>query len=418
MSGTPRLVTARNTLSELKEWLMSDKMKEKYLSFEDDGKLHFKPEKPSLDDNDINYVIDNIKKAISESLGSISNDHKTVEALKSDKLIENYLRGLLSTMPYHDREFLRFANKLINIKSTKPNPYSITDNENKNNPNIITNIVHYVLNPKQPIRLYDKLPTIDELTGIIMDYSNQQAEAKANETYAQIINEKQKLLTELKGKLSEYENKVTNIGGELEKLHSELEKGKGDKQALEKEIKQKNAELEKAVKGLEITKDQYMGVVNGIEQLLDDSGKQNIALGKLLGDSKIQNAALGELLERNRSKELDERANKFIGGESIKNSIDSTREKLSNEGFNQNEINQIIAKALSKEEHYKRVVAANPDLFDRDMSPSTVQNENEQFQSKLRQQNLRYILPKFIERREKLVENTLNPELLKGAFAI
>lgn len=420
MSGTPRLVTARKTLSELKKWLMSKEMKEKYLNIGDDGKLHFKPGKPSLDDNDINYVIDNIKQAISQSLGSVSNDYKTVAALKSDKLIENYLRGLLSTMPYHDNEFLRFASKLINIKSTKPNPYSNTDNENRDNPNIITNIVHYVLNPKQPIILYDKLPTTDELTGIIIDYANKQAEAKANETYAQIINEKQELLAELKGKLSEYENKVANIGGELEKLHSELEKGKGDKQALEKEIKQKNAELEKAVKGLEITKDQYMGVVNGIEQLLDDSGKQNIALGELLGDSKVQNAALGELLKKNKSDILNDVALTLVGNPDLKKNIRKIKGdlKASNPNYSDGEINYIITKALSENERYLKTVAANPDLFDRDMSQDTIQKENEQFQSKLRQQNLRYILPKFIERREKLVENTLNPELLKGAFAI
>lgn len=421
MSNKPRLVTARHTLSNLRKWLMSDKMKEKYLNIDDDGKLHFKPGKPSLDNDDINTVVNYIKKALSESTGSLPRSSIVFKFSDEEinKHIENYLKGLLSTMPYHDNDFLRFIKELTNIEQTKADPYSITDENNKNNPNVITNIIYYALNSKQPIRLYDKLPTTDELIGIVINDATQQAKAKANEAYAQVIKEKQKQLKDLEGKLSEYENNVSNLNSQIEKLTYKLEKGKGDKQAIEKELEQKNAELEKTMKGLEITKKDYSYVLNGIEELLDDSGKQNIALNELLGDSKVQNAALGKLLERNRSRELDERANKLIGDKQpIKSRIDSIREQLAAEKFNENEINQIIAKALSKEEHYKRVVAANQDLFDRDMSPSTIQNENEQFQSKLRQQNLRYILPAFIERREKLVENTLNPNLLKGAFAI
>lgn len=96
----------------------------------------------------------------------------------------------------------------------------------------------------------------------------------------------------------------------------------------------------------------------------------------------------------------------------------SIREDLIGEGLNESQANGIIAAALNEHKNWMKTVESNPQAFGQEVANDAMQKQNEQFQSKLRQQNLRYILPRFIERREKLVENTLNPNLLKGAFAI
>ena len=178
-----------------------------------------------------------------------------------------------------------------------------------------------------------------------------------------------------------------------------------DKQK-EEQIKMLEAERDKALKGVKISKNQIDTVVDGVEDILKNT--------------KAQNTALGELLKKNKSDILNDVALRLAGDPDLKKNIRKTKEdlKAANPAYSDGDINYIISKALSENERYMKTVAANPDLFERDMSNDTIQKENEQFQSKLRQQNLRYILPKFIERRDKLVENTLNPNLLKGAFAI
>lgn len=155
---------------------------------------------------------------------------------------------------------------------------------------------------------------------------------------------------------------------------------------------------------------------------------QNENLKEKLNDAQILRnevdevkADIKKIVAKNQSDILNDIALMYSANPSLKQHIGDVRKELKANTelkLSDNQINYIIAKALSENDRYLKTVAANPDLFDRDMSQDTIQKENEQFQSKLRQQNLRYILPKFIERRDKLVENTLNPELLKGAFAI
>lgn len=201
-----------------------------------------------------------------------------------------------------------------------------------------------------------------------------------------------------------------NIRKEIEKYNKEIEKIKNDKLMTDKEKDERIAEIgeerDKALKGVKIAKEGFDYVLYGIKDIKDNS--------------KVQNAALGELLKKNKSDILNDVALRLAGDPDLKKNIRKIKGdlKASNPNYSDGDINYIITKALYENDRYLKTVAANPDLFDRDMSNDTIQKENEQFQSKLRQQNLRYILPKFIERREKLVENTLNPELLKGAFAI
>lgn len=209
---------------------------------------------------------------------------------------------------------------------------------------------------------------------------------------------------------NELEQQITNLQNQIEELETRKNITEKQKQKqfdiLNEQINQKEAEKKKLEKGIKISKNQIDTVVGGIKDIKDNS--------------KIQNAALGKLLEKNKSDILNDVALRLAGNPDLKKNIRKIKGdlKAANPDYSDGDINYIISKALSENERYLKTVAANPDLFDRDMSQDTIQKENEQFQSKLRQQNLRYILPKFIERREKLVENTLNPELLKGAFAI
>lgn len=209
---------------------------------------------------------------------------------------------------------------------------------------------------------------------------------------------------------NELEQQITNLQNQIEELETRKNMTEKQKQnqidTLNEQIKQKEIEKEKLEKGIKISKNQIDTVVGGVEDILKNT--------------KTQNAALGKLLEKNKSDILNDVALRLAGNPDLKKNIRKIKGdlKAANPDYSDGDINYIISKALSENERYLKTVAANPDLFDRDMSQDTIQKENEQFQSKLRQQNLRYILPKFIERREKLVENTLNPELLKGAFAI
>lgn len=291
-----------------------------------------------------------------------------------------------------------------------------------NNYEIIRNAYKYVLK-ENPFNIY----TDDDRGDIFAQISNQILLASAfdnknlkpslsssiekrNARHSEkaAINKYYQLLKEEENKNNKKENKI--LEQQLSEYQREISKIKEntaltDKQK-EEEIKRLEAERDKALKGVKIAKEGFDYVVGGI--------------GDIKNNSKVQNAALGELLKKNKSDILNDVALTLAGDPDLKKNIRKIKGdlKASNHDYSDGDINYIISKALSENERYLKTVAANPDLFERDMSNDTIQKENEQFQSKLRQQNLRYILPKFIERREKLVENTLNPNLLKGAFAI
>lgn len=401
--GPSKVKPTIDALKDLYDWLYDNDMKYKYM-YNDNGKYKYiEKYNGYLDEADRKKLIDGIVNAIKLSKETLDKDDmygaggSNISDEDEEKRIRAYLNTILTKNTYHSKKFNEIIDTFkIDVK--KQNPYDFYGNRNK--PNILTNIALYVKHPEmKPIVYQGDMLKGKSIENVILENKLNNAESN----------------------ISKYLNNITNLSGQLndsfERIR-ELEK-EGDNKTeelinLENIRKSLNSQLsaaESEINNMRKFNKNIMPTINEFNQI-------KAGVEKLLGDSDIQNAALGKLLERNRSRELDERANKLIGGKSIKNSIDSIREQLAAEKFNENEINQIIAKALSKEEHYKRVVAANQDLFDRDMSPSTIQNENEQFQSKLRQQNLRYILPAFIERREKLVENTLNPNLLKGAFAI
>lgn len=389
-----------NALKDLKQKIYGDSMLSKYLYtkrdkkkgtdkyLDDDNKYTWREQyNGNLEESDRKEIVDGIIKAI-----KLSKEIKPEE----DERIKYFITSILKKDKYFSIKFDDFVNSL-DIKSSNSDPYTFSKNKR---PNILSNIYLYLSNP-------DMIPTI---------YTSNMIEGKSIDKIVSdnIIDGRNEVIEERNNKIKSLYKNVDDINNELTDTKKSLDEKAN---LLEKKEKLLN-ELNNTVKEQEVEISNLRKFNKDIMPTVNEFNQIKAGVAEILGRTISQDDDIKKLLERNRSKELDERVNKFIGGESIKNSIDSTREKLAAEGFDQNEINQIIAKVLSKEEHYKRVVATNPDLFDRDMSPSTVQNENEQFQSKLRQQNLRYILPKFIERREKLVENTLNPELLKGAFAI
>lgn len=236
----------------------------------------------------------------------------------------------------------------------------------------------------------------DTIAPKIQDSVSNMLDGKKNAINTYITQRKTEIANELEIRNTELRNQINKI-----KESTDLT----DKQKEER-INRIKAERDKLEKGIKISKNQIATVVDGVEDILKNT--------------KVQNTALGELLKKNKSDILNDVALRLAGDPDLKKNIRKIKGdlKAANPTYSDGDINYIISKALSENERYLKTVAANPDLFERDMSNDTIQKENEQFQSKLRQQNLRYILPKFIERREKLVENTLNPNLLKGAFAV
>lgn len=348
--------------------------------------------------NIINNTLDVIKSVLESTKANNIVPISHYDINKQMEIARNFLRIIIDNLT--SQTVAKFRDSYLLLLDE--NPFDVGPNASYKK-GILPKIANFILLNS----INDGIePKIQETVGNMLEGKkntiNNYISLRNNEKLKELEHQR----AEEKKQIEEERAKLQNQIDELMESKDLTEKEKEEKiNILNEQIKQKDAEKKKLEKGIKISKNQIDTVVGGVEDILKNT--------------KYQNAALGKLLDRNRSRELDERANKFIGDKQpIKSRIDSIREQLAKEGFDQKQINQIIAKALSKEEHYKRVVAANPDLFDRDMSPDTVQNENEQFQSKLRQQNLRYILPAFIERRDKLVENTLNPNLLKGAFAI
>lgn len=406
--NTPGQSKVKQTIAALRglyDWLHNNDMKYKYMYKDADGNYKYTEKyNGNLDKADLNKLINGIVNAIKLSKETMNKNDmygdggSNISDEDEEKRIRAYLNKILTEYPYYSEQFNGIIDT-FKIDSKKQNPYDFYSNRNK--PNILTNIALYVKHPEmKPIVYQDDMLKGKSIENVLLKNKLNNAESNISEYMDNIM--------DLSGQLNDSFERIRELEKEGNDKTEELIKLENIRKSLMSQLSAAETEINNMRK----FNKNIMPTINKFNQI-------KAGVEKLLGDSETQNAALGKLLERNRSRELDERANKFIGDKQpIKSRIDSIREQLAKERFDQNEINQIIAKALSKEEHYKRVVAANQDLFDRDMSPDTVQNENEQFQSKLRQQNLRYILPAFIERREKLVENTLNPNLLKGAFAI
>lgn len=86
--------------------------------------------------------------------------------------------------------------------------------------------------------------------------------------------------------------------------------------------------------------------------------------------------------------------------------------EISDENALNNMMNAIVAKRAE--------LLANKQLKQEELTEIDIGRLQEQsqrdFEKKLNDQNLRYILPAQIEKRERLVQNRLNPELLKGGY--
>ena len=314
------------------------------------------------------------------------------------KLIDSYLDSILKDIKYKSDNWNKLRNTIVVTchdvnDSERSNPATALNFEENQWYNILRNVSNYILNyhnNKNPV-LLDKSP-------------KKQVPNTFVARVRQIRTEQEK--------------------EELNKLRKEKEQDQAQQQENEQKMKElkttANEQGEKISTGQQVL-NQY---ISENKKLREDNKKQEELIEKL----KIPRRELNEvkddihkLSKKNQIDILNGVALTYATDPKLKQHIGDVRKALKADPeikYDDNQINYIITKALSENDRYLKTVAANPDLFDRDMSQDTIQKENEQFQSKLRQQNLRYILPKFIERREKLVENTLNPELLKGAFAI
>lgn len=319
--------------------------------------------------------IDIVYPNIQEALGNKSNSVAEPISIKESGISYNdqmdrakeYISSILSKVKYGSNDWQNFVKSINNAitdigEKGSFNPYTLFPIGRNPSANILSNTTFYIWHriPKDEAQLYmNKLPPIKSAISVIDD-ENKRNFGKTIDQQSQTIKQQVQTIEE-QGKTIEKGKKIVNK--QQEKLT--------DAQILRNEVDEVKADIK-------------------------------------------------QLLKKNKSDILNDVALRLAGNPDLKKNIRKIKGdlKASNPNYSDGDINYIITKALSENDRYLKTVAANPDLFDRDMSQDTIQKENEQFQSKLRQQNLRYILPKFIERREKLVENTLNPELLKGAFAI
>lgn len=348
--------------------------------------------KKNIDDN--GYLNEDGKKYLMEQLIKIlsqgmvvnnglpiinENSYGITKKQQTEKAIE-YFDSILSKINTNDQDlWYGFISSILNLGSIKHSPFSLKLNDNIDSPNILSNVTWYISNniPSKDAEIYDldnKIP-----------YNSKRNEKDVKAEYESIF------------------------------------------KSIEDEQQEKQSKSDQKIGQLEYKVNEQGEIIKNGRKIVDDLQDENTALKGKLTDAQILRNEVDEvksdikqLLKKNKSDILNDVALTLAGNPDLKKNIRKIKGdlKASNPDYSDGDINYIISKALSENERYMKTVAANPDLFERDMSNDTIQKENEQFQSKLRQQNLRYILPKFIERREKLVENTLNPNLLKGAFAI
>ena len=368
-------------LQNLRKWIYEGSMKDKYLvtqknkkgdeKYLNDKKLPVwrKEYNGWLADDDRNDLVNGIINAIKLSK-KITTEEETH--------IKHYIDSILKKNKYFSNGFDDFVNSLNINPSNKNNPYIFSTGRS---PNILSNISLYLKHPDMDPQLY----TYNMIKGQNIDF---------------LVSENKRNLNE--SELNKANDSIKDLVNRIEQLEAE---GKSSN----KEIEEKDKLVKELVRKIQIQQDRY----NNLKEF-------NKNIMPTVNDFNHIKATADELLKRTDTNYLDQLASKYAADVSFRKKIPSIKTEIAknNKDFSEAQINEVITRALEKNDKYLKTVAANPDLFDRDMSNDTIQKENEQFQSKLRQQNLRYILPKFIERREKLVENTLNPNLLKGAFAI
>lgn len=328
--------------------------------------------------------IDIVYPKIQEALGINNNNVPEPLSVKESGIkykvqmekVKEYISSILSKIKYDSNDWENFVksinNSITDIGNNEGlNPYTLFPTNREQKANLLSNTTFYIWHrtPENEAQLYmDKLPPVKSAISVMED--------------------------NFKLKKDKLENDIEEKRKYLEGMEQEIDKMKKELKQTEEEKNKIQTERDKARKGFQIAKDN----VEGAAKKIDD---------------------IHTLLTGDERKILDDVARQYGYDPSFKENLRKIKEKLkASDKFSDNQINYIITKASDDYAHMRKMMESNPDMFERDMSNDTIQKENEQFQSKLRQQNLRYILPKFIERREKLVENTLNPNLLKGAFAI
>ena len=325
-----------------------------------------------------------LRKAITGS-GSLMLNEDNYGITKKQQLekANEYFKSILSKIN-GENDLNDFLLSVINLQGTTNSPYSLNIENNLIHPNLLTNATWYIANNIQPK---------DAKIYINNDEKNKKSPFGPKRNISDVKNEYTELF---KQQEDNQQQEASNMKATISNQGEMIAKGQKLVNRLMDEnsrLREKNEEQEELIEKMKIPRSELDSVKADIHKL---STKNQL---DILNGIALTHAS-------------DPKLKQHIGD--VKKALKAdTKLKLDD-----NQINYIITKALSENDRYLKTVAANPDLFDRDMSQDTIQNENEQFQSKLRQQNLRYILPKFIERRDKLVENTLNPELLKGAFAI
>lgn len=341
----------------------------KDLMTDDYAKKYKKGDK--LDEKDITDIAKSILQVFKDAYGQrkapiLGTGYNKLTKEQQEDLVLEYVTKILNDVTFGDEKYNTFVS-LLTLNTGGGVPYSFEKNLYFTNPSILDDAMFYMTHKNLPIQLRTKIKTDEQIYNEMIEELNAQ------------IENKKKLIEELEQ------------SADLTKQQKEKEIEK-----LNEEIARYEEKIANERKTFKIAKDN----VEGAAKKIDD---------------------IHTLLTGDERKILDDIARHYGYDRSFKQHIGDVRKALkANTKLNldDNQINYIITKASEDYDHMRKMMESNQDLFDRDMSQDTIQKENEQFQSKLRQQNLRYILPKFIERREKLVENTLNPELLKGAFAI
>lgn len=374
-------------LQQLRKWIYQEQMKDKYLvnqgkkgdeKYLNDKRVPVwrKEYNGRLMQKDHDYLVNGIINAIKVSKQITKED---------ETQIKHYIDSILNENKYFSDGFDDFVNSLNIKSSSNTDPYIFST---ARSPNILSNIFLYLNHPDMEPKIYT--------------YNMVKTKNIENIVLENIKNLKEHDLNDANDSIKYLVNKIKEEDDRIKQLESNGE-------SASKEIEEKDKSIKELVQKIQIQQDRY-----------DNLREFNKSIMPTINDFNQLKSTASELLKRSNTNYLDQLASKYAADVSFRKKIPSIKTEIANNNkdFTEAQINEVIARALEKNDKYLKTVAANPDLFERDMSNDTIQKENEQFQSKLRQQNLRYILPKFIERREKLVENTLNPNLLKGAFAI
>lgn len=327
---------------------------------------------------------DILKKAIAcnNNIPIVNEENYGITKKQQLEKADEYFKSILSKID-GGSDLADLTRSVMYLKKTTKSPYSIKIDSNRIHPNILTNVAWYIANNIQPkdAKIYSN-----------NEENDNESPFDPMRNINDVKNEYVNLFKQQENKQQEEANDMKDTIGVQGKQISSGQKLVNRLMSENSELREVNEEQKELIEKLKIPRSELNDVKSDIHKL---STKNQLDL-------------------------LNDIALTYAADPSLKQHIGDIRKALKADkaNYNDNQINYIVTKALSENDRYLKTMAANPDLFDRDMSQDTIQKENEQFQSKLRQQNLRYILPKFIERRDKLAENTLNPELLKGAFAI